>query len=1532
MEGRDFLAMATAPVVAVITDTARIVPSMLMSKNNIPDLVHYLRPFGLARHSHVSIPDMHGNTIQLDPGHIRFVDLCSLDTPTVARSGTVDAAVMASVLTATMGSSASPSNNAASSTAGSPLSHPTKLPCLRSIDEVHRYRESVQLESITPWFQHYLRLISLYMGISEHETFNHPVACLVVVSTSDPDPVATARDLLTESNIPHALRKPYMDPYIQRLYLLIHDPEEAPNVDPDAILANMKRSFPTYMLTINTRPANSDQAQSVPDIWSASISETAELTQRLSSTSPIPPNLSTSPKTTATPQTESLNLVNASDAKSPLLTITTTTVCGQRISVSDYSNVNTFIEEFLLDHIISRMVGQMKEWEQDVASVRRGISGRLFKVGLKYFSGSKSAASHPVPFTDPITGQTMFPFLSPELIMRRLGDYAFMLRDYRYALSIYESVKKDFTSNERYAKYYAGIQEMMAVTSLMITDSPKSSIDAMAENAVLKYIDAKCSLYASRATMWIVEMTKEHNLFRDAAALLIRMAGEESDLKGALFLEQAAICFLRTTPPLPRKYTFHLILAGNRFSKCGLRNHAQRNYSTALEAYGGLNWTLIDDHIHFALGKQLFHMGKVDVAIQYFIKLLRKSRQSAAGQRAYLSEFLYIYQQLVSTRNVENGSSGKLEDIQDNLPTVPLPVILDAGVKLALQRNEIYKGGTADTRSNTGPGVSSGAIGGSNTQDGHDTFKDDGLIWTSLEEKLVEFVTEGTPSSSATFRRRPPLGQPVTVLPANSDQAQTITAVDEPVTVSFQWVNPLQVPIPVNNIYLECVFSGCSETKTELVIPSTGDVPSRIELPQYDIQVLHDVSLDAGEKRKIHLKIYPKMEGEITVLGVRYLLCGIIPTYRRFQKRRQKLSEPQVQQADQDDQDTKDILLKILVTPPMPVLDVVFHSFPETMLLGQVSQVALELNNRGTRGLKNLVVITSHPTAFCFGDGTSLEQPSYAPKAPTSESNYEEKISVSNTLVDGSACALQLPLSDDTASTSMSPNTKDALMSGGILSASLITLIPVWVRADKAGKQVYRILFMYQSESQGSYRILRCVLTTEVIPSLRVNIFTRTSINCLDEFILGVEMENLHPNLPLTFRQITSISPSWQIEPLIDCEQFTESIMKPSQTQYQYFRIKRWMGRAPLIMSQTPELMTTSAIQRLILQEDAKPFTPPDITMWIKSLGAQNQLTTTSELPLESFLHSQRYQTRIAHLLTQYPSLTLAQVKQLFTQIWMDDLDLCFFWDSTATGQRGHLALTGLNLCLYSPLPLAAWFGHMDAKAFIGRALFSATVRERKLLVASLLKSRAKDACPVRVVVECVPEVVMNADGKCFVEVDIILGNSSWMHVAEYQFEAISSFSSSVEDAPVKGSSKNVGDRPSTVGPTALSKRLSVAAASGGESSTTNSTATKGPSGNTFAWVGQTHFSGKLEPESQTRFKLHAWFSHLGMHDVNRWKLNVLLMFSDEANAVGDVPAATSKIGNNEVSSPLIKSVKKPGLVFVQMPTMAQQVYVCGKN
>lgn len=40
-------------------------------------------------------------------------------------------------------------------------------------------------------------------------------------------------------------------------------------------------------------------------------------------------------------------------------------------------------------------------------------------------------------------------------------------------------------------------------------------------------------------------------------------------MRSALFLEQASLSFLQVDPPMIRKYAFHLILAGHRFSKCG---------------------------------------------------------------------------------------------------------------------------------------------------------------------------------------------------------------------------------------------------------------------------------------------------------------------------------------------------------------------------------------------------------------------------------------------------------------------------------------------------------------------------------------------------------------------------------------------------------------------------------------------------------------------------------------------------------------------------------------------------------------------------------------------------------------------------------------------------------------------------------------------------------------------------------------------------------------------------------------------------
>lgn len=42
---------------------------------------------------------------------------------------------------------------------------------------------------------------------------------------------------------------------------------------------------------------------------------------------------------------------------------------------------------------------------------------------------------------------------------------------------------------------------------------------------------------------------------------------QDSDLRSALLLEQAAHCFINMRNPMVRKFAFHMILAGHRFSK-----------------------------------------------------------------------------------------------------------------------------------------------------------------------------------------------------------------------------------------------------------------------------------------------------------------------------------------------------------------------------------------------------------------------------------------------------------------------------------------------------------------------------------------------------------------------------------------------------------------------------------------------------------------------------------------------------------------------------------------------------------------------------------------------------------------------------------------------------------------------------------------------------------------------------------------------------------------------------------------------------
>lgn len=208
-------------------------------------------------------------------------------------------------------------------------------------------------------------------------------------------------------------------------------------------------------------------------------------------------------------------------------------------------------------------------------------------------------------------------------------------------------------------------------------------------------------------------------------------------------------------------------------------------------------------------------------------------------------------------------------------------------------------------------------------------------------------------------------------------------------------------------------------------------------------------------------------------------------------------------------------------------------------------------------------------------------------------------------------------------------------------------------------------------------------------------------------------------------------------------------------------------------------------------------------------------------------------------------------------------------------GSHGHVTISGINLSLEPPLPISGWFSGLDPKTLAGRALFERTFRERKELISSLLKSKMGDSSPVRVIVYCDQEVNPDRNGYLklifrdhILDIRVVVANTSWMHQATYEFEALSKSHQAQNDNPVD-----------TL---------------------------------VFSWTGCTRFTGVLAPLSSTSFEITAAFTYPGMYDINRWKMATNLSFPKELTE----SVATSKIERTGAS--FVQTPSNPHLVNVK--------------
>ncbi|XP_007028000.2 PREDICTED: trafficking protein particle complex subunit 8 isoform X1 [Theobroma cacao] len=476
-------------------------------------------------------------------------------------------------------------------------------------------------EILPSWFQFFNEELVRTLSFSDHEAFDHPVACLLVVSSRDEEPINRFVDLFNTNKLPSLLNDGAMDPKILKHYLLVHDNQDGASEKATKLLTEMKSTFgpnDCQLLCINSSQDRQIHHQENP--WAPFKSD-------------------------ALP-TENL---------------------GCFLNFDDFNEIKDLMQELSSKHIIPYMEQKIRVLNQQVSATRKGFRNQI--KNLWWRKGKEDASDSP--------NGPVYTFSSVESQIRILGDYAFMLRDYELALSNYRLISTDYKLDKAW-KRYAGVQEMMGLTYFLLDQSRKEAEYCM-ENAFNTYLKLGSAgqQNATRCGLWWVEMLKTRDQIKEAATVYFRICSEDP-LHSAVMLEQASFCYLLSKPPMLHKYGFHLVLSGDHYKKCDQVSqslkycdnvpnsrssnilqcfhlqikHAIRTYRSAVSVYKGTTWSLIKDHVHFHIGQWYAFLGMYDVAVTHMLELLACSHQSKTTQELFLRDFLQIVQKTGKTFEV----------------------------------------------------------------------------------------------------------------------------------------------------------------------------------------------------------------------------------------------------------------------------------------------------------------------------------------------------------------------------------------------------------------------------------------------------------------------------------------------------------------------------------------------------------------------------------------------------------------------------------------------------------------------------------------------------------------------------------------------------------------------------------------------------------------------------------------------------------------------------------------------------------------
>uniref|UniRef100_M4AVQ5 Trafficking protein particle complex subunit 8 n=1 Tax=Xiphophorus maculatus TaxID=8083 RepID=M4AVQ5_XIPMA len=882
----------------------------------------------------------------------------------------------------------------------------------------------LNLNVTTPWFEAYRENFLQSMPASDHEFLNHYLACLLVVSSTEAIPVEQFLKLSQEQHkIQHSgeyTNPKWFIPNTLKYYVLLHDMNEGDEQRAEMVYEDMKQRYGPqgcYLLKINSRASSPEEEEQIPDPWSQYLHKqnlrnqvSSLLLNLLTCLDTHPLQLDTD---SCTASLLTLSPVDADGKKSTGDTDSLAAAAGNHgtcLTLNDHDRIRQFIQEFTFRGLLPHIEKNIRQLNDQLVS-RKGLSRSLFTATKKFFGGGKvpeKSVNEPKS-----TYGLQYPPEAPELQIRKMADLCFLVQHYELAYSCYHTAKKDFLSDQAML-YAAGALEMAAVSAFLQAGASRPYPSHYMDTAIQTYRDVcKNMMLAERCALLSAEILKSQAKYSEAATLLIKMTSEDSDLRSALLLEQAAHCFINMRNPMVRKFAFHMILAGHRFSKAGQRRHALRCYSQAMQVYKDRGWSLAEDHINFTIGRQSFTLGQPENALQAFRQILiNDSQQTATQQAAFLREYLYVVKSVLG----ENESC---------LPHLPLPHIHSSATRVYFGHERRLAEGEKQAATHV------------SLDQEYD--QDLSVLWCQLEEQLAASANRG-------------------ILPSNFQPTQCclnsqtnnlhhpLAVIAEPIIVEVTFRNPLKVSLLLSNLSLLWKFS----TGTPL-----GGKESTSE--QIAEEMITNEDNSAGE---VSILTKPRQQ----------TLDSMIIRGRQDLK----IQGPRLNLTKEDKMQVRygtDRRLEPIITPPMPLMEVFFLQFPTALLCGEIRKAYVEFCNVSAVALCGLRVASTHPDFFTFGSQSTAP---FTPPSPRSAENCSAYVTFPNPLQPGSMSSETLV---SAPACSQPSGVTEIPIHGSTLQPGQSVQLPLWLRGpDQEGVHEINFLFYYENTEKGlkiSHRVLR---------------------------------------------------------------------------------------------------------------------------------------------------------------------------------------------------------------------------------------------------------------------------------------------------------------------------------------------------------------------------------------------------------------------------------------------------------------------------